>query len=197
MGKKLNILLGCEESQRVCIAMRKRGHKAFSCDTQPCSGNKPQYHLQMDVFEAIKLRRWDRIIFFPPCTKVCLSGNRHYGKGKRKFKERLQAVKWTQKLWNFAIKNCNCVAMENPHGTLNTYGIFPKPQYIQPYQLGHGEQKKTGLWLHNLPPLKPTKIVRGRKQNIWMKFGGGHKDHGKLRSKTYPGIAMAMAKQWA
>jgi hypothetical protein len=191
----MKILVGCEESQAVTKELRKRGHEAFSCDIQDCSGGHPEWHLKMDVMKAIDLMPWDRIILHPACTKIAVSGNRWYGEGTTRHNERLEAVKWTQKLWNKAISKCNNVGLENPVGVLNKYGDFPKPHYVQPWQFGHGETKNTGFWLHGLPPLKPTDIVEGREQRIWKLPPS--EDRGKLRSKTFPGIAKAIAEQWA
>jgi hypothetical protein len=188
------VLVGCEESQAVTIELRKLGHEAFSCDILPCSGGHPEWHLQSDVFEEITFWRWDMIILDPPCTAMAVSGNRWYGSGKEKHNERLEAVAWTQKLWNTAISVCDKVALENPVGVLNKYGDFPKPHYVQPWQFGHGETKKTGFWLLGLHPLEPTNIVEGREQRIWKLPPS--EDRGKLRSKTFPGIAKAMAAQW-
>jgi hypothetical protein len=190
----MNILVGCEESQAVTIELRKLGHEAFSCDIQDCSGGHPEWHLKIDVFEAIELKKWDIIILHPACTKIAVSGNRWYGEGTLRHNERLDAVKWTQKLWNKAISKCNYVGLENPVGVLNKYGDFPKPNYIQPWQFGHGETKNTGFWLHGLNPLIPTDIVDGREQRIWRLPPSP--DRAKLRSKTFQGIAKAMADQW-
>lgn len=193
--QQLNVLVGCEESQRVTRAFRALGHNAKSCDIQECSGGVPEHHYHMDVFEAINMQPWDIIILHPPCTKLALSGNRWYSPSKPKYAERIEAVAWTQRLWDVATSRCNYVAMENPVGVLNTMGNFPKPQYIQPWQFGHGECKKTGLWLHGLKPLSSTNIVEGREQNIH-KFPPSA-NRGTLRSKTYLGIAEAMAQQWS
>lgn len=191
----MNVLIACEESQAVTIEMRKLGHNAFSCDLIECSGGHPEWHLQIDCMEAIKSRKWDLIIMHPPCTALAVSGNAWYGVDMPKHNERLKAVEWTQKLWDLAVSVCNKVAMENPVGVLNKYGKFPKPQYIQPWQFGHGETKKTGLWIHGLQNLKPTDIVDGREQNIWKMPPS--EERAKLRSKTYLGIAKAIAEQWA
>lgn len=193
--KPLDVLVGCEESQAVTSALVNLGHNAYSCDIQPCGGTIPERHLQGDVFRAIGLRKWDIIILHPPCTKIAVSGNRWYGSSQPRYEERIEAVEWTQKLWDYATSVCDKVALENPVGVLNRIGNFPRPQYIQPWQFGHGETKKTGFWLHGLPPLKPTNIVEGREQRIWKMPPS--EDRGKLRSKTYPGIAEAMASQWA
>ena len=201
----MKILVGCEESQVVCIEFRKRGHEAYSCDLLPCSGGHPEWHLKMDVFKAIGFKKWDLIIMHPPCTAIAVSGNSTYGFGKEKYYMRIESVKWIQKLWDYAISRCNKVVMENPVGVLNTMGNFPKPQYIQPYEHGHRISKKTGLWLVGLPELKPTNIVEP--EWIYYKNGGRcspdhyknafSKKRGLLRSKTYPGIAAAFATQWS
>lgn len=190
----MDILLGCEESQIVCNEFRKLGHNAYSNDLLKCSGGRPEWHLQMDVFDAINLTDWDLIILHPPCTALAVSGNRWYGVGKPRHQDRIEAVKWTQELWEKATSASKHVALENPVGVLNTMGHFPEPQYIQPWQFGHGETKKTGLWLYNLPKLQPTDIVSGREQRIWKMPPA--KDRAKMRSKTYPGIAEAIAAQW-
>lgn len=203
----MKVLIGCEESQAVCKAFRERDIEAYSCDIQECSGE--YIHLQMPFWmtEAIDLKKWDLIIMHPPCTCISVSGNATYALGMLKHDCRIQAVKWTQKLWDYATSKCNYVAMENPVGCLNTLGLFPKPQYIQPYQFGHPETKKTGLWLFNLPNLKPTTVVDpifiigkkdGKKYSPihYMSVGKDKLERGKLRSKTYPCIARAMAEQW-
>jgi hypothetical protein len=193
----LNVLIGCEESQEVCKAFRELGHNAYSCDLEDCSGGHPEWHLKMDIFDAIDLKGydWNLAILHPPCTAIAVSGNATYAIGKLKYNERLKAIDWTQNLWDYTKRFCPYVALENPVGCLNTLGSFPKPQYIQPWQFGHGETKKTGLWLHNLPNLKPTKVVEGREQKVWKMPPSA--DRQKLRSKTYTGIAAAMAEQWS
>lgn len=203
----MKVLIGCEESQAICKAFRELGVEAYSNDMQDCSGDLPKYHLRMDVFDAIRYAEWNLIILHPPCTALAVSGNSTYAKGKLKYKERLQAVKWTQKLWDTATGLCGRVALENPVGVLNTLGNFPKPNYIQPYEHGHKISKKTGLWLHGLNPITPTNIVEPE----WIYYNGNSgnrcsldhyknafsKDRGKLRSKTYSGIAKAIASQWS
>lgn len=190
----MKVLVACEESQTVCKALRAKGHEAYSNDILPCSGGHPEWHLQIDAFDAVKLRIWDLIIMHPPCTKIAVSGNRWYGENTPDFCDRLSAVNWTNMLWDLSCCFCGKVALENPVGVLNRYGTFPKPQYIQPWQFGHGETKKTGLWLRGLPPLQPTNIVEGREQRIWKMPPSP--DRAKNRSITYPGIAEAMAEQW-
>lgn len=149
----MNILIGCENSQIVSNAFRNKGHDAYSCDLNQCNGNNPKYHLQMDIFDAIKLKKWDFIGLHPPCEKITNTSNRHYAPGKLKHQERINAVEWTIKLWNFACENAKMVYLENPTGALNTDKRLPKPQMIQPYFFGDKIQKKTYLWLHNLKPL--------------------------------------------
>ena len=190
----MKVLIACEESQAVCRAFRELGHEAYSNDIQECSGGFPEWHLKIDAIEAINLKEWDLIIMHPPCTKLAVSGNRWYGSTTERYNERLESVIWTQKLWDTATSKCDKVVMENPVGVLNSLGSFPKPQYIQPWQFGHGETKRTGLWIHGLTDLKPTNIVEGREQKVWKMPPSA--DRAKLRSKTYQGIAQAMAKQW-
>jgi hypothetical protein len=190
----LTILVGCEESQAITMAYRKQGHKAYSCDILPCSGGFPEYHLQMDIFKALDLKQWDIVILHPPCRFLAVSGNRWYGRGQPDHYKRLNALKWTLKLWRKACAVCDRVAMENPKSVLSSLKELPKPQYIQPYQFGHGEQKLTALWLHGLPELIPTNEVPGRAQRIWLMPPGPERS--KERSKTYAGIAEAIAGQW-
>lgn len=190
----MKVLIGCEESQTITIEFRKLRYQAFSCDLKKSSGGHPEWHYKNDIFRIMNKYKWDLIIIHPPCTALSVSGNGTYAKGKNQYKKRLEAVIWTQKLWDNCIKVCDLVAMENPVGVLNTIGFFPKPQYIQPWEFGHGETKKTGLWLYGLPKLIPTNIVEGREQNI-LKMGPSP-ERSELRSKTYVGIAQAMAQQW-
>ena len=184
----MRVLVACESSGKVREAFRKLGHDAWSNDLLPADDGSA-FHIQGDCVEAIRLR-WDLIIMHPPCTALCVSGNRWYGRGMPKHQERLDSIKWTVELFELAKQCAPMVAMENPVGVLP----MPATQYIQPWQFGHGETKKTGLWLHNLPPLVPTEIVEGRENRI-------HKmppsaDRWKKRSETFQGIADAMAAQW-
>lgn len=185
----MKILVGCEESQIVCMAFRKKGHKAYSCDVQDCSGKFPQYHLKMDIRKAIKFTKWDLIILHCPCTKTALCGNRHYHNSI----ERIKDAKFTKQVFDLAKKYCKKVVLEQPKTIMQKF-IGQKSQVIQPWQFGHGETKETWLWIIGLPLLKPSKIVTGREQKIFLMPPS--KDRGKLRSKTYKGIANAMAKQW-
>jgi hypothetical protein len=193
------ILVGCEESQEVTKALRELGFEAFSCDLQECSGGKPEWHLQMDVFEAIKFG-WDMAIFFPTCTYLTISANRWYKDqpprksgilvGKERRDARIEAIEFFMRLYNCEIPK---IAIENPIGVMSSK--FRKPdQVLQPWMFGHGETKATCLWLKGLPKLTPTNIVEGREQRLHRL--PKTKDRAKLRSKTYPGIAKAMAEQW-
>lgn len=187
----MRVLVACEESQRVCIAFRNKGHEAFSCDIQECSGGHSEWHIQDDIgYILTNSGEWDLIIFHPDCTKMAVSGNRWYYNSK----ERLDSIIWTIGIFNLAKKVSKRVALENPVSVIFKYIIYDKLQYIQPWMFGHGETKKTGLALHNLEELKPTNIVDGREQRIWRMPPS--KDRKKLRSETYIGIAEAMAEQW-
>jgi hypothetical protein len=185
----MKVLVACEYSGKVREAFRRRGHDAWSNDLLPADDGS-EFHIQGDCVEVIKSRQWDLIIMHPPCTALAVSGNRWYGAGMPKHRERVEAMAWTVGLFDMAKDYADRVAMENPVGVLPM-----KPtQYIQPWQFGHGETKKTGLWLHNLPPLEPTNIVEGREQRIWKLPPSA--DRWKIRSETFQGIADAMADQW-
>lgn len=184
----MKVLIACEYSGVVRDAFLAKGHDAISCDLLPTE--KPGPHIQGDCIEAIKSRQWDLIIMHPPCTALAVSGNRWYGRGMPKHDERLKAIRWTVRLFETAKDYADKVAMENPVGVLP----IPPDQYIQPWQFGHGETKKTGLWLHNLPTLEPTNIVEGREQRIWKLPPTA--DRWKIRSTTFTGIAEAMEDQW-
>jgi hypothetical protein len=182
------VLIACEESQVVTKAMRQIGLDAFSCDIKACSGGKPEWHLQQDVTSILK-DDWDLIIAFPPCTDLCSSGARWFEQ-KRHSGAQQRAVEFFTLFTNL---NCPRVAIENPVGIMST--VWRKPDHIiQPWQFGHGETKATCLWLKGLPLLQPTNIVEGREQRVWKM--GPNKNRAELRSKTYPGIAEAMANQW-
>lgn len=182
----------CEVSGKVRDALRARGHDAWSNDIKQADGCS-NYHIQSDCVQALQSREWDLVIMHPPCTALAVSGNGTYAYGKRDWPERQRSIEWTIALWNLATSLCDKVCMENPVGVLST--SFKKPtQYIQPWQFGHGETKKTGLWLHGLPKLTPTDIVEGREQRIWKM--GPSDERSTLRSETYTGIARAMAEQW-
>ena len=185
---KMRVLVACEYSGKVREAFRAVGHDAWSCDLLE-SDDASEYHIQGDCIPVIR-QGWDLIIMHPPCTTLAVSGNRWYGRGMPRHNERLDSIEWTMRLFELAKSRADQVAMENPVGMIP----LPASQYIQPWQFGHGETKKTGLWLHNLPLLRPTNVVEGREARI-------HKmppsaDRWKKRSETYQGIADAMAAQW-
>lgn len=185
------ILIGCEESQTVCAAFREKGYQAYSCDLLPTRGN-PEWHLQADIKVVIGLRRWDLIILHPDCTAMAVSGNRWYGKNMPYHDKRVQAVEWTLELWELAKKHSKRVALENPVSVI--FKEIENVSYIQPWQFGHGETKKTGFALHNLPPLRPTNVVEGREQRIWRMPPSETRK--RDRSVTYQGIADAIVDQW-
>jgi hypothetical protein len=189
-------LIACEESQAVTIALRERGHEAYSCDLLPCSGGHPEWHFQSDMFEV--LDGFDVMIAFPPCTHLAVSGAAWFEQ-KRKDGRQQEGIDFFMKVANYPIKY---KAIENPIGIMSS--IYRKPdQIIQPWMFGHGETKATCLWLTALPKLvwsnednlfERKTTVSGRVQRL-------HRlppspDRAKLRSKTYPGIAAAMAEQW-
>ena len=204
----MNVLVACEESQRVCNAFRERGHNAFSCDIQPCSGEHPEWHLQQDVLPLLK-EKWDMIIAFPPCTYLTVTGNRwfnidRYGeKAIQRHKDRKEAIDF---FMAFANADCERIAIENPVGIMSSEWRKPN-QIINPWQFGDAFEKKTCLWLKGLPELTPTNIVEipprkkfdsGKSMPSWYAEAWHlpKEERAKLRSKTFPGIARAMASQW-
>ena len=192
----LRVLVACECSGKVRNAFRKLGHSAWSCDLLPADDGS-QFHFHGDCIEVIKLG-WDLIIMHPPCTALAVSGNAWYGAGMPKNDQRHEAIKWTMDLFNLAKQHAPRVAMENPVGVLP---IKPT-QYVQPWMFGHPESKKTGLWLHNLPPLTETDNVKAvfdslpKNQQQRLHYLPPSKDRAKIRSETFSGIADAMADQW-
>lgn len=185
----MKVLIGFEESQAVCIEFRKRGHEAFSCDVQQCSGGHPEWHLQMDIFDAIRLKKWDFIGLHCPCTYTAICGNRWYYNSPLRDKSAM----FTNDCFELAKMVCKKVYLEQPKTIMQRY-IGKKSQVIHPYEYGHGETKETWLWLKGLPLLIPTNIVIGRENKVWKMAPSP--DRAKLRSKTYTGIAEAMAQQW-
>lgn len=220
----MNVLIACEESQAVCREFRALGHWAFSCDVEPCSGFCPEWHICSDVvplldgncgFETMDGKfhflsgRWDMIIAFPPCTYLTVAGNKWFNVERFGMKaiERLicreEAIDFFMKFVN---ADCDKIAIENPVGVMSTY--YRKPnQVVHPYYFGDPERKKTCLWLKGLPNLVPTNIVEP--EVIVYKNGKGtdspwhvntmslpRAERAKARSKTFPGVAKAMAEQW-
>ena len=184
----MRVLVACEESQAVTIEMRRLGHEAYSCDIEPCSGGHTEWHLQQDVIPLLT-QKWDMILAFPPCTHLAVSGAKWFAAKRADGRQQASIDFFMQ----FANADCSKIAIENPVGIMSTY--YRKPdQIIQPWQFGHGETKKTCLWLKGLPPLIPTEIVEGREQRIWKMSPS--EDRAKNRAKTFPGVARAMAEQW-
>ena len=192
------ILIACEESQRVTIEFRKLGHEAYSCDIEPCSGGYPEWHFQQDVTPLLQ-QNWDLIIAFPPCTFLSNAGAVHlYPKGilnEQRYQKGLLAKEFFMQFYD---SQCKRIAIENP--TPSKIFDLPKPsQIIQPYYFGHDTTKRTLLWLKGLPELKPTKMVEPitntKIAGNWYNAGG--KERQKNRSKTFEGIAKAMAEQWS
>lgn len=193
----MKVLVACEESQRVCIAFRERGHEAYSCDVLPCSGGHPEWHIQDDVLKHLD-EDWDLIIAHPPCTYLSNAGARFlYPKGvlnEARYKKGLEAKEFFMQLYN---ADCPRICIENPVSS-RVYNMPKHTQEIQPFEFGHPFKKKTRLWLKGLNPLKPTKIVEVSESTKvagnWFNKGG--KERQKNRSKTFEGIAEAMAEQW-
>ncbi len=206
----MKVLVACEESQAVCKAFRELGHEAYSCDILPCSGGHPEWHIQDDVLKHLN-EGWDLMIAHPPCTYLSVSGLHWNKKNLERAKKTEEAINFFKILMD---ANINKIAIENPVGCLSS--VIRKPeQIINPFEFGADASKKTCLWLKNLPKLYPTKyiqprMVNGKKrwsnqsdngQNVVYnskgKIVGWNTDEIKLlRSKTYPGIAKAMAEQW-
>lgn len=197
----MKILCACEESQAVTIELRKLGHEAFSCDILPCSGGHPEWHLQQDVTPLLQ-ESWDMIIAFPPCTDLAVSGAKWF-EAKRADGRQQRSIDF---FMLFANVDCPRVAIENPISIMST--VWRKPdQIIQPWMFGHEYQKSTCLWLKGLPLLEPTAIVdkgeftitkSGKKLPKWLSSASGSHDgtRGHNRSKTFEGVARAMAEQW-
>lgn len=219
----LKVLVACEESQAVCKAFRELGHEAYSCDIQPCSGGRPDRHIQGDVlplingdcqFETMDGKKHtvdgklDLIIAHPPCTFLSNAGARWLWAGQKLNEERyakgLEAKEFFMKFWN---ADCPRICIENPVPS-SVYNLPECTQFVQPYEYGHPYSKKTCLWLKGLPPLKPTEIIADHKPFVSSgsyskthdpKYKGASRKGGsaKIRSKTFPGIAKAMAEQWS
>lgn len=203
-GGGLKVLVGCECSGRVRRAFRGRGHDAWSCDLKPVEDNS-MWHLQRDVFGAILDRSWDLVILHPECTAMCVSGNKHYAKDMPKHQLRLDAVDWTIGLWRAACREAPMVAMENPSSVLFPHlrRIGADVQYIQPHNFGIPEFKTTGLALHGLDRLAPTNqlAIPGKGSEMYKEWERVFRmppspERATERSRTYLGIADAMAEQW-
>ena len=219
----MRVLVACEESQRVCMAFRERGHEAYSCDIIECSGSHPEWHIQGDVIPLLNGNcefqtmdgerhtvggRWDMIIAFPPCTDLAVSGAAWFAEKQHDMRQQKSCVFFMY----FVLANCDRIAIENPVGIMST--VYKKPtQIIQPWMFGDNYNKTTCLWLKGLEPLIPeiaekpelewfewvdSKTGKKKRQPKW--FADAWKlppeERAKVRSKTFPGIARAMAEQW-
>ena len=219
------LLVACEESQRVCVAFRQHGWEAYSCDIIDCSGGHPEYHIKQDVLPLLNgncdfetcdgvkhhIDRWNMLIAHPPCTELCSAGQHWFSRGIKDPKMREDAVDFFMRFIN---ADCEHIAVENPIGIMSTR--YRKPDcVVQPWQFGHSETKATCLWLKNLPSLVPTNIIK-KPEGGWEnqqisngKYTGfkNYDENGKIlawndprtkviRSRTYIGIAEAMAEQW-
>lgn len=190
------VLVACEESQAVTIALRNEGIEAYSCDIVPCSGIHPEWHLQQDVIPLLQ-EEWGAIIAFPPCTDLAVSGARWF-KEKRANGQQQKSIDFFLAI---ATAPCEQIAIENPVGIMSR--LYRKPdQIIQPWMFGHMESKATCLWLKGLPPLQETANVYEAMMQLPLRertrihYASPGPDRAMLRSKTYPGIAAAMAHQW-
>jgi site-specific DNA-cytosine methylase len=201
-GIAMKILVACEESQAVTKKLRALGHDAYSCDIQECSGGHPEWHILGDVVPELE-KHWDMIIAFPPCTDLAVSGAAWFEQ-KRKDGRQQASIDF---FMLFANANCERIAIENPVGIMSSQWRKPD-QIIQPYWFGDEAQKTTCLWLKGLPKLEPTKMVgkgefithkSGKTKPKWFAdaFKLSPSERRKVRSKTFDGIAQAMADQWA
>ena len=199
----MKVLIACEYSGRVRDAFIKRGHDAMSCDLLPTDRKGP--HHQGDVIEFLKRLPdgyFDLIIAHPECTKVAVCGNSTYGEGQPKYNERLESAQWIYDFWVLCKRKAKRVCFENPVSVLHRLAGLPKANYIQPFQFGHLEQKKTGLHLHNLNPLEGTNNVYEEMMNLpknireRIHYLPPSEDRWKVRSETFQGVADAMAAQW-
>ncbi len=198
----MRILIACEESQEVCKAFRNKGHEAFSCDLLPCSGGHPEWHIQEDV--VIHLNKgWDMMIAHPPCTHLAVSGARWFKSGHKPIKLQEDALDFVRLLLNAPIDK---IALENPISVISSK-IRKPDQIIRPYMFGENSTKATCLWLKNLPKLKATNIINPTKHTtksgkVYDKWWfdtcliSDLKQRALIRSKTFHGIAEAMADQW-
>jgi site-specific DNA-cytosine methylase len=186
--RRQRVLVACEESQRVTLALRSHAIEAFSCDLRECSGGHPQWHLHTDVRTVLD-DDWSMIIAFPPCTHLACSGARWFPE-KRADGRQQDAIRF---FMLFTDVKCPLVAIENPVGIISTH--YRKPdQIVQPWWFGDGFTKATCFWLKGLPNLFADRIVKGRYREVWKPSPGP--DRSLLRSRTYPGMARAIAEQW-
>ena len=193
----MNVLIGCEYTGTGQAAFEAAGHNAWSCDLDPTEG-RPEKHLQMDIFEALDYMKWDLIILHPDCTRMAVCGNRHHAGTPG----RDQDVGWTLRLFKKAKETAKRVCLENPSSVIFSYIKADVVQYVQPWEFGHPETKRTGLALHNLPQLTRANNVyehmmtlpKKERHKVWYASPG--EQRGKDRSRSYPGLLQAMAEQW-
>jgi len=195
----MKILVACEESQVVTKAFRKLGHEAYSCDIQPCSGGFPEWHIQDDVKNVLNLK-WDMLIAHPPCTYLSNAGARYLYQGHQLNNDRyLKGLEGKELFMLFYNSPINKICIENPLPS-KIYNLPLHSQIIQPFEFGEPFSKRTLLWLKGLPGLMATDIIRFKniqstRKAAW--FNSGGKERQKNRSKTFSGIAVAMAEQWS
>ena len=201
----MRVLVACEESQEVCKAFRARGHEAYSCDIQDCSGGHPEWHIKGDALELLKMR-WDLIIAFPPCTYMTNAGAVRMRVGgviqQERYEKAMEAKAFFMRFYN---ADCPKIAIENPT-PMKIVGLPEYSQAVQPYEYGHPYSKRTCLWLKGLPPLIPTDVLSWHEPYVnggckdahgnYRRFQGRKERDPKTRAKTFPGIARAMAEQW-
>lgn len=201
----MRVLVACEESQAVCKAFRAKGHEAYSCDLEAPSGGHPEWHLQVDALQMLKLER-DLIIAHPPCTYLTNAGAVRMRVNGEVVKERYERAMQAKDFFlKFLYAKCPKIAVENPT-PMKLIGLPPYTQAIQPYEYGHPYSKRTCLWLKGLPKLVPTKIMEYHEPYVnggckdahgnYRRFQGRNERDSKTRAKTFPGIAAAMAEQW-
>jgi len=203
----MKVLIACEESQEVCKAFRELGHEAYSCDIQECSGDKPEWHIQGDAIKEAYSGKYDLMIAHPPCTYMSKAGARWMyptagNLSQERYEQSQEAKSFFMELMDAPIKY---IAVENPT-PLKVVGLPKQTQAIQPYEYGHPYSKRTLLWLKNLPVLTPTEIVDEYKPYLPSNTGGkkrgqsysrGTSKSSKESSKTFTGVAKAMAEQWS
>lgn len=212
----MKVLIACEESQATCKEFRLLGHEAYSCDLLPCSGGHKEWHIQGDAIKEAYSGKYELMVAHPPCTYLAVSGarwlyNKDGTKNQERWKNQEEALDFVRKLMNAPIKH---IALENPISVISSY-IRKPDQIVQPYMFGDQAQKSTCLWLKNLPLLKPTNIVekgeffewidsktnKKKRQPLWfyeaLQKAKTPEERRTLRSKTFPGMAKAIAEQWS
>lgn len=191
----MRVIVGCEFSQVVMSAFLDKGHDAYSCDIIACEGKYPERHFQCDILELLKVEKFDLGIFHPDCTHLTCAANKYFLNNPERWLQRYEAMIFVHKLFNADIHK---ICIENPKGVISSYVRKPD-QYIQPYEFGDPAQKTTGLWLKNLPLLKPTNIVKPEiiRKNGYIDHPWHYGTNKKTRSIFWPGIAEAMSAQWS